>query len=58
MSYVCMPLGTMATHPCCFLTIDVPIGGSLAAVKELETKLGLDLTNEPLETARAVSAKL
>lgn len=41
-----------------FLTTDVPIGGSLAAVKELETKLGLDLRNESLETERAVSSKL
>lgn len=28
---------------------DVPIGGTLAAAKKLEGKLGLDLTSQPTE---------
>jgi hypothetical protein len=32
-----------------FLTIDVPIGGTFSAVKELEAKIGIDLTSKTVD---------
>jgi len=36
-------------------TIHVPIGGTLAAVKKLEAKLGIDLTSNPMEGESAMA---
>jgi hypothetical protein len=45
--------GGAAEH---IVTVDVPIGGTLAATKKLEAKLGIDLTSHPTE--EEVVAKL
>ncbi|KAK7023959.1 epoxide hydrolase [Favolaschia claudopus] len=39
-------------------TIHVPIGGTLAATKKLEAKLGIDLTSHPMEEEITIAAKL
>ena len=42
-------------HGC---SAEVPIGGSLEALKKLEAKLGIDLTSGAFETAEWTSSKL
>lgn len=65
-SYVSLLVVTSDVLPCAHKprsrahgrSAEVPIGGSLEALKKLEAKLGIDLTSGAFETAEWTSSKL